>query len=96
MADSDFFDTIASAIIESAFYAGIPKVIAGDLSRMVCDRLRSRLGGVQAYVRSTRPVDVETIIRAFDGRNIPDIARRYGITTRRVRQILNIRPTNEQ
>ncbi|MFD2755399.1 Mor transcription activator family protein [Comamonas terrae] len=63
-----------------------------DLTEELVRRYVQRLGGVQVYVPTERFLDRERVaeeIRAsFDGCNARELATRYGLSVRWVRQIL--------
>ncbi|TYK67859.1 hypothetical protein FSY59_24905 [Comamonas sp. Z3] len=63
-----------------------------DLTEELVRRYVQRLGGVQVYVPGQRAVDrkrvVEEIRASFDGCNAVQLANKYGLSPRRVRQIL--------
>ncbi|MBS3018706.1 hypothetical protein DJFAAGMI_01438 [Comamonas sp. PE63] len=63
-----------------------------DLTEELVRRYVARLGGVQVYVPGQRAVDrkrvVEEIRASFDGCNAIQLANKYGLSPRRVRQIL--------
>lgn len=64
-----------------------------DLTEELVRRYVQRLGGVQVYVPGQRAVDRKRVaeeIRAnFDGCNAIQLASKYGLSPRRVRQILD-------
>lgn len=63
-----------------------------DLTEELVRRYVQRLGGLNVYVRNERVMERERVakeIRAsFDGCNARELATRYGLSARRVRQIL--------
>ncbi|MEG1691252.1 MAG: Mor transcription activator family protein [Hafnia sp.] len=63
-----------------------------DLTEELVRRYVQRLGGVQVYVPGQRAVDrkrvVEEIRASFDGCNAIQLANKYSLSPRRVRQIL--------
>lgn len=63
-----------------------------DLTEELVRRYVQRLGGVQVYVPGQRAIDrkrvVEEIRANFDGCNAIQLANKYGLSPRRVRQIL--------
>jgi Mor family transcriptional regulator len=63
-----------------------------DLTEALVSRVVQRLGGVQVYVPSRRSMERERVAQeirdCFDGRNIRELAAKYGLSVRWVRQIL--------
>jgi Mor family transcriptional regulator len=74
---------------ETSLAMGLPPQVSGDLARNAEERLRLESAGLNIYVGKTdRTRRNEEIRLAFNGYNEEDLARRYGLTSRRVRQIL--------
>lgn len=60
---------------------------ATDLTESVLRRVVTRIGGMNAYARSSvksRDEVRATVLREFDGTNCNQLARRHGVSTRTV------------
>ena len=81
---------VVQELIELARQMGVPSGLADQLDREV----RRRFGGEQVYIKSRPPVD-DDAIRAMahqlrsDGHRYRKIAEQYGLSERRVRQIVD-------
>lgn len=66
---------------------------ASDLSLQISDRLRFRVGGedLRYVAKVDRAARRAAILAEFNGRNKVDLARKYGVTVRRVEQIVKDR-----
>lgn len=88
---TDDIPTIVADEIAAAHRAGIP---IADQPEYVKDRLRHRLSGDVGYIRK-RDLSPQArraeIRRRFNGKNLRDLALEFGLTPRRVRQILSDR-----
>lgn len=84
----DIPDLVAQEM-RAAQLANIP---LPDQPKYVADKLRLRISGTDGYVRK-RPLSparrAADIRRRFDGANIPELAKEYELTLRRVQQIVN-------
>lgn len=82
---------VMEEIAAAAQCYGLPEPVAQDLSRTVGDRLVFRIGGQFSYVAKRGQASIAErdarIAGAFGKEHVNDIARREGITPRRVRQI---------
>jgi Mor family transcriptional regulator len=68
---------------------GLKESIANDWARQLVDYLRERLGAQEIYIPCpSRPKRDAAIVREFDGTNAADLMRRYGISRRRLYQIV--------
>jgi Mor family transcriptional regulator len=83
-----FVDVVAREAGHAARSHGIAPEVAARIADETATRIMRQYGGQQPYVRRTTRVDRETLLEAFDGRNHRDLARRFGKSVRRVRQIL--------
>ena len=61
---------------------------AGQAADIACDVLRQTHGGDRHYIPA-RKVDHEAIRAAFDGGNYAELSRRYGVSSRHVRRIVD-------
>lgn len=81
--------TLVAEEIAAANHAGIPN---SDQPSWVADRLRHRIAGGAGYIRKralTPSQRCAEIKAKFNGTNIDALALEYGLTPRRVRQIVN-------
>jgi Mor family transcriptional regulator len=85
---TDDLPTIVADEIAAAHQAGIPPA---DQPEYIKDRLRHRLSGDVGYIRKrdlSPHARRDAIRRRFNGKNMRDLALEFGLTVRRVRQIL--------
>jgi Mor family transcriptional regulator len=58
-----------------------------SLAQAVLKRLRERCGGRNIYIASAAKLRQEAIVAEFNGRNIPDLAQKHGVSERWVRRL---------
>lgn len=61
--------------------------MADEAAQLAAEVLRSIYGGSSHYI-AANCVDREAIGREFNGKNIPDLARKHGVSQSTVRRIL--------
>lgn len=70
---------------------GLKESIANDWARQLVDYLRERLGAQEIYIpRPSRAKRDAAIAREFDGTNAGEVTRRYGISRRRLYEIVEV------
>lgn len=68
---------------------------ADDMAQSVLRRVVKRLGGRRVYVRTTvrnRAEIGRAVVRDFNGVNLAEVARKYGVSVRTAYRILQERP----
>ena len=77
---------------------GLSEVLAGPFADAITRGLRKRLGGQQIYIptedRASRAVRDAAIRRAFTGRNLAQVCRKYNISLRQGYRITHVRPSS--
>jgi Mor family transcriptional regulator len=83
---------IAEIIAESLADRGVEAKDAALMANEAAEKIRFRLGGLEYYIPKCQSMQLEIrdveIMKRFDGQNHADICREYGISERRLRQIL--------
>lgn len=83
--------SLTSDIVKSAIRAGIAAI---DLPAYVADTLRQHLAGTAEYTRKrglSPAARREEILARFNGRNGQQLASEYGVTLRRVQQLVSLK-----
>jgi len=85
----DLAEILREEVTTAATYLAIPPEQARALALQVEDRLRMRVAGTDLYLgRLDRTQRAARIREEFSGNNHAELARRYGLTVRRIRQIV--------
>lgn len=90
--DGDLATLIGDEIRIAAGYLSLQPHTAVALAAQVEDRVRLRMGGVKSYVAQIdRKKRIATINAEFTGANQADLARKHGLSVRRIEQIVKSR-----
>jgi Mor family transcriptional regulator len=92
MAREDLTIILRQEVLNAAVCLGVHPQLASDLAAQVEDRMRLRASGkdLQYIGLLDRRERAEKIRAEFNGANLGELARRYNLTVRRVRQILAV------
>lgn len=66
---------------------GMQADVAEEVARIASDVLRENYGGGSVYI-AARCIDNERITSEYNGKNIADLARRHGVSSRTIRRII--------
>jgi Mor family transcriptional regulator len=78
---SELFDVIQEEVLQAASNCGMPDQDAERLASALEDRIRREYGTRKIYVPAPSKTERNRRIRAeFNGRNLHEIMRRYGVS----------------
>lgn len=87
--EEDFGGVVRRVVEEAGLALGLSSHLSSALSASAEERFRLNASGMDGYVAKTdrrkRNSEIRTL---FNGANEEDLAKRYGLTSRRIRQIL--------
>jgi len=90
----DTFDQVLEVIHRNLTDSGMPTDRAAEVSAQTADRLTREIGGRSVYIPRRPPwfdriARDRAIMAAFDGRNVSELCRRFGVSRRTVYRLIS-------
>lgn len=89
----EFLADLSAQFTELLVSRGIARSLAADLGREAADLVRARWGGIEVYVPKGRSFMLSQrdreIWEKWNGRNVVELCREYGLSEQRIYQILD-------